>query len=112
MYDEIFIPWRELVTIMYDRNLDNRDDRVVKVLYTRDCTKRYVITEKNGMFTYELEYIQRFDDDEWRYICNIEDALPALWVPFHNDSRKSLFDSMDDLMKDLVSQPEYIKHFK
>lgn len=111
MNDEVFIPWRELVTIMYDRNLDCRDDRVVQVLYATDSSKRYVVSEKNGMFTYELEFIERFDDDEWRYICSVEGALPAQWVPFHNDGRKSLFDSIDDLMKDLINQAEYSKYF-
>lgn len=111
MHDEVFIPWRELVSIMYDRDLDNRDYRIVKVMYTTDCTKRYVISEKNGMFFYELELIERFDDEDWRYICNVEGALPAQWIPFHNDNRKSLFGSLDELMNDLVKEPEYIKYF-
>ncbi len=111
MRDDTFFPWSEIVSMMYDRQLDNRDNRIVKVLYSTDSTKRYVVSENQNMYTYELEVIERLEDDEWRYICDVEGALPAQWVPFYNDSRKSLFDSMDELMKELVNQPEYKKFF-
>lgn len=111
MRDDTFFPWSEIVSMMYDRQLDNRDYRIVKVLYSTDSTKRCVVSENQNMYTYELEVIERLEDDEWRYICDVEGALPAQWVPFYNDSRKSLFDSMDELMKELVNQPEYKKFF-
>lgn len=111
MRDDTFFPWSEIVSMMYDRELDNRDGKVVRVLYSKDSTKRYVISQKQGLYTYELEVIERLEDDEWRYICDIEGALPAWWVPYSVGSRKSLFDSLEELTADLESQPEYIKHF-
>lgn len=112
MNDNNYILWSELVSMMYDRELDDREGKVLKVLYSRDSTKRYVISEHRGMYTYELEVIERLEDDEWNYICDIEGALPAQWVPYHKDCRKSLFENMDDLIKELEQEPEYIKCFQ
>lgn len=111
MRDDTFFPWSEIVSMMYDRELDNRADKVVEVLYSTDSTKRYVISEKQGGYTYELEVIERLEDDEWRYICDIEGALPAQWVPYFNDKLKPLFRDMDSLLNNLKAQSEYVKHF-
>ena len=73
---------------------------------------RYVILrEENGLFTYQLEAIYQYDEDEWKYICSHDNALPAMWEPFRGVVEKSIFKSTNDLLKELESEPEYKQYF-
>lgn len=103
-------PWSEIVEIMFDKNLGAFIDEVVSVVYSADKTMRYVVLkDKEGHFTYHLEVIYQFDDDEWKYICSQKDALPAMWEPIRHSG---LFAYETDLLKEMRTDPEYKQNFE
>ena len=100
--------WVNIVELLYDRNLDSFSDEVINVLYSKDKSMRYVILkDEKDIFTYQLEAIYQFDEDEWKYICSYDDELPAMWESYFGNVGSSLFANEEDLMNDLKSQPEY-----
>lgn len=104
--------WETVVEMMYDKQLDCFDDEVIRVIYSEDKSKRYLILKKpNGILTYLLEYICQFDDEEWNYISNQENALPAMWEPYYTDWGVSHFEKEEELMNELIHEPEYKQFF-
>ena len=106
-------PRAEIVEMMYDRCLDAFDDEVVSVVYSADKSMRYVILkDEKGLFTYQLEAIYQFDEDEWKYICSHNDALPAMWEPFRDIVGKSFYENEEELLKEMKEEPEYKQFFE
>ena len=104
--------WKSIVEMMRDKHLDAFADEVVDVIYSKDSSMRYVILrEENGLFTYQLEAIYQYDEDEWQYICSHDNALPAMWEPFRGIVGKSVFESTNELLKELKTEPEYKQYF-
>lgn len=104
--------WDTIVELLYDKNLDSFCDEVINVLYSKDNAMRYVVLkDEKGIFTYQLEAIYQFDEDEWKYICSYDGALPAMWESYLGNVGSSLFANEEDLMKELKSQPEYKQYF-
>lgn len=104
--------WNSIVEELYNMNLDAFSDEVINVFYSKDKSMRYVVLkDEKGIFTYQLEAIYQFDEDEWRYICSNDNALPAMWEPYSGHCGSSLFSNEDDLMNELKTQPEYKQHF-
>ena len=105
--------WETLIEMMHDKNLDAFADEVIEVVYSIDKSMRYVILKNDkGFFTYQLEAIYQYDEDDWKYICLHDNALPAMWEPFRGIEGKSLFDDINELKKELAVEPEYIRSFK
>lgn len=106
-------PWAEIVEMMYDKSLDAFVDEVVRVVYSADNTMRYVVLkDEKGLFTYQLEAIYQFDEDEWKYICSNNVALPAMWEPFSGIVGKSFFENEEELLKEMKEEPEYKQYFE
>ena len=104
--------WETVVEMMYDKNLDVFSDEFVKVIYSKDRSMRYVVLkDEKDFFTYQLEAIYQYDEDEWKYICSHDNALPAMWEPFRGIVGKSVFENMDELLKELKAEPEYKSYF-
>lgn len=104
--------WDKIVEMLYNKQLDSFCDEVINVLYSKDNLMRYVVLkDEKGIFTYQLEAIYQFDEDEWKYICLNDDALPAMWESYLGNCGSSLFANENDLMKELKSQPEYKQYF-
>ena len=104
--------WESIVKMMRDKHLDAFADEVEDVIYSQDCSMRYVILkDEDGLFTYQLEAIYQYDEDEWKYICSHDDALPAMWEPFRGIVGKSVFENTNELLKELKSEPEYKQYF-
>lgn len=104
--------WDAIVEMMRDKYLDAFADEVVDVIYSKDHSMRYVILkDEKGLFTYQLEAIYQYDEDEWKYICSDNDALPAMWEPFRGIVGKSVFESTNELLKELRAEPEYKQYF-
>ena len=57
------------------------------------------------------EAIYQYDEDEWEYICSHDNVLPAMWEPFRGIVRKSVFENIDELLKELKAEPEYKQYF-
>lgn len=104
--------WENVIEIMYDKHLDAFADEVVDAIYSKDRSMRYVVLkDDNSLFTYQLEAIYQFDENEWRYICSNDTALPAMWEPFKGIDSKSFFESIAELRKEMESEPEYKQYF-
>ena len=104
--------WEKIVELLYDKNLDSYCDEVINVLYSKDNSMRYVVLkDEKGIFTFQLEAIYQFDEDEWKYICSNDDALPAMWEPYLGNCGSSLFSNEKDLMKQIKFEPEYKQYF-
>ena len=104
--------WETVVEMMYDKDLDAFSDEVVKVVYSKDRSMRYVVLKDEKLFTYQLEAIYQYDEDEWKYICSHNNALPAMWEPYRGIVGKSVFENMDELLKELKAEPEYKSNFR
>ena len=104
--------WETIVEMMYDKHLDAFSDEVVKVIYSKDRSMRYVVLkDEKDFFTYQLEAIYQYDEDEWKYICSHDNALPAMWYPLIGIVDNSIFENMDELLKELKAEPEYKRYF-
>lgn len=105
--------WETIVKTMHDKGLDAFSDEVVKVIYSKNMSMRYVILkDESGIFTYQLEKIYQFDDQEWSYICSYDNAPAATWVPFEGVFRTSFFSNTEDLMREIKAEPEYKQYFE
>lgn len=105
-------PWETIVEIMYDKHLDAFCDEVVEVIYSKDKTMRFVVLKnENGLFTYQLEAIYQYDEDEWKYIFTDNNTLPAMWEPYRGFLSNSFFESIDQLHKEMKADPEYKQCF-
>ena len=104
--------WNKIVEMMYDKCLDAFADEVIQVIYSQDRTMRYVVLKsEKGLFTFQLEEIQQFDDDEWKYIFSEKDAMPAMWEPPCGYLNNSIFETKQDAIKELMSEPAYKQYF-
>ena len=88
-------------------------DEVVDVVYSKDKSMRYVVLKDDkGLFTFQLEAVYQFDEEEWEYICSNDDALPAMWEPFKGIIGSSFFENKDELFKEMAEEPEYKLYFE
>ena len=105
-------PWETVVEMLQDKHLDAFSDEVVKVIYSKDRSMRYVVLKnEKGFFTYQLEAIYQYDEDEWKYIYSYDNALPAMWEPFRGTVGKSVFENIGELLNELKAEPEYKQYF-
>ncbi len=105
-------PFEDIVEIMHNKSLDSYTGTVIDVIYSTDKTMRYVIasTEK-GLFCYSLEMIYPFDEDEWIYISQNENALPAMWAPHPDAINASLFETKEGALREIYAEPHYKNYF-
>ena len=83
-----------------------------EVIYSKDRWMRYVVLkDEKEFFTYQLEAIYQYDEDEWKYICSHDNVLPAMWEPFRGIVGKSVFENIDELLNELKAEPEYKQCF-
>mgnify|MGYP006865367396 CR=1 FL=1 len=102
----------EIVEMMYGMQLEAFGDKVVRVIYSSDRTMRYVILkDEKDLYTYQLEAIYQFDEEEWKYVSSKTNAVPAMWEPFHNALGSSIFSDEQDLLREMESEPEYKQYF-
>lgn len=106
-------PWAEVVEMMHDKSLDAFAIEVVRVMYSVDKTMRYVVLkDEKGLFTYQLEAIHQFDEEEWKYIFSNDGTLPATWEPFGESIGKSFFENEEELLKEMKAEAEYKQYFE
>lgn len=86
-------------------------DEIVKVIYSKDKLMRYIILKKeNGLYTYILERIEPYDEDEWEYLMSGLYAIPAMWIL--SNCSFSFFQTEDDAIKELKFESEYKQYFE
>ncbi len=104
--------WEDIVERLYDQYLDAFAGEVIEVIYSKDKSMRYVITEsEKGLFWYGLEAIYQFDEDEWKYIRKSDKALPAMWEAHPDCNYNSFFSSKDDALREINAEPYYKQYF-
>ncbi|MDE6058558.1 MAG: hypothetical protein K2G44_00745 [Clostridia bacterium] len=101
----------EIVEMMCRERLDDTEnEKVLNVIYSRDKWYRYVIVKSaKGFYTYYLEKIELFD--EYDLGCIPADDAPAYWESADN-ATKHVFATVDELMRELVVEPEYKAFFE
>ncbi len=103
--------WGEIVDRMYGQGLDAFSDEVYGVIYSCDRAMRYVILkDEKGFYSYCLEAIYQFDEDEWRYVCESKD-VPAMWEPHPEVKSSSLFDTKESALREMRAEPYYKNYF-
>ncbi|MBQ8302238.1 MAG: hypothetical protein IJX97_01650 [Clostridia bacterium] len=98
---------------MNDKQLDfGQDKDVHTVIYSKARDQRYVIVfdKTKEFFTYTLESIHLYDEEEWWYVCHRYDALPAYWSAIR-EAGTSFFGTFDEVMKEIKSEPTYKELF-
>ena len=101
--------WPEIVETMYKQSPSvSPDAELVKVIYSADREKRFYITKnlKYGFYQYQMEQLCPWDDEEWLFVSEDPDALPAEWTGFGN-SGGSFFGTAQEAWYELVNSPEY-----
>ena len=103
--------WNEIVELMHDKELNYNG--IVDVLYSIDKAHRYVIVEDDdGYLSFAFEKIELDDEDILDYFPP-SDEPPAYWTIDYQASRSiSIFDDINNLMRELKSQPEYKIYFE
>jgi hypothetical protein len=84
-------------------------DEVVKVIYSKENDKRFIIYKTpKGFYKVEFQAVTLLDDDEWNYICNVENAIGGYWSPIFYHS---VYGTVEDAVKELEATPEYKQYF-
>ena len=106
-------PFSEIVEMMYDKSLSFSEDlQLVKVIYNEEKTKRFILLKSvNGYYKYTYEELCLFDEEEWLYICNLENAFPAYWNPKDRSFAYSFFGTEEDALSMLMQEEEYKEYF-
>lgn len=105
-------PIEEIVETLYNKQLSFTDYEIVKVIYSSDKTKRFIILKSsNGFYKYTYEEICVLDEDEWKYCCNDANAYPAFWETRDKSSAYSFFGTENEAFLSMKQESEYILHF-
>lgn len=107
-------PIEEIANTLYGKQLSNFiDAEVVKVIYSVNKTKRFIILKSlKGFYKYTYEEIYVYDEDEWTCCCNDENAYPACWISKDKSSIFSFFGTEGEVLAVIMSESEYILYFK
>ena len=105
-------PIEEIVETLYNKQMSFTDYEIVKVIYSSDKTKRFIILKStNGFYKYTYEEICVLDEDEWKYCCNDANAYPAFWETRDKSSAYSFFGTENEAFLSMKQESEYILHF-
>ena len=109
----IIPPFPEIVEMMFDKGLSFSEDmQVIKVIYNEEKTRRFILLKSvNGYYKYTYEELCVFDEEEWMYICNQENAVPAWWNPKDHSFAYSFFGTEEEALTMLMQEGEYKQYF-
>lgn len=100
----------EIIEKMYDKSLGFQDE-IQKIIYSKDKSLRYVILKKeNGIFYYVFEKINLYDEEVPECLKNDPNAVPAYWNGF--STPRSFFGTLEDAVKNLKFEVEYMQYFE
>ena len=105
--------WDEIVTHMQGKELSFFADTIVRVIDSKDHSKRVIILRSDhGYYKTVYEEICVWDEDEWNYFCNDLDRYPAYWNPVESSiNTKSFYGTEEDAMKAITESHEYEMYF-
>lgn len=100
--------WDEVVENMYGKEMSHVDE-VVEVEYSLDKSKRYIVLKSDvGHYTYQLERLIAYDEDELNYFASVGDL--GFWLP-DSDGSIHFFDSAEHALSEMRQEPEYKAYF-
>ncbi|MBO5064831.1 MAG: hypothetical protein J6D06_01815 [Clostridia bacterium] len=103
----------EIAEELYNKSLSFEDYEVVKVLYNKDKTKRFILLKSsNGFYKYTYEEIYVYDAGEWNLCCNIPDSYPATWTPEDRKFGYSFFGTEQEAYTSMKQESEYLQYFE
>ena len=105
-------PREEITEALYDKEMSFTDYEIVKVIYSSDKTKRFIILKSsNGFYKYTYEEICFLDEKEFRNLCNDYIEYPAFWETRDKSSATSFFGTENEAFLSMKQESEYILHF-
>lgn len=107
-------PFCEIVEMMSDKGLSYSEDlQIIKVIYNEEKTKRYIVLKSvKGYYKYTYEELHVLDEEEWAYVCNLDNVNPAYWASMDRSSACSFFGTEDETISALYQEPEYKMYFQ
>lgn len=106
-------PIEEIVEELYGKSLSFCDYDVIKVIYTKDKTKRFILLKSHsGFYKYTFEEIFVFDEDEWSVCCDIPGKYPAYWSPNDRTFAYSFFGTEEEALSSMMQESKYLQYFK
>lgn len=106
-------PWEEIVQHMQDKDLSRSVDTLLRVIPSRDRSRRILILQSDsGFYKIAYEELHVYDADEWAYLWNILNRYPAWWEPTRSSlNTVSFYGTVDDAIKAIQESPEFKAHF-
>ena len=107
-------PWEEIVEHLQGKQLTFYDETVVRVITSKDRSKRILITKsENGFFKAIYEEIRVSDEEEWTYFCNDKcNRYPAWWEPVSATiNTTSFYGTEEEAMHCAFESIEYRTYF-
>ena len=103
----------EIAEELYNKSLSFEDYEVIKVIYNKDKTKRFILLKSsNGFYKYTYEEIYVYDTDDWNLCCNIPDSYPATWIPIDRKFGYSFFGTEQEAYTSIKQESEYLQYFE
>lgn len=105
--------WEEIVDHMQGKEISFFADAVVRIILSKDRTKRIIILQSDhGYYKTVYEEIRVWDEDEWNYFCNDPDRYPAYWESVASSiNSKSFYGTEDDAVAAVADSHEYKTYF-
>ena len=105
--------WNEIVEYMQGKELSFFSDTVVRVIESKDRTKRIIILQSdNGYYKMAYEEICVWDENEWKNYCKDPNIYPAYWNPAVSSiNNKSFYGSESDVFSAIIQSHEYQTYF-
>jgi len=105
------MPWEELVSAMYDRDIDKLSGKPVMVVYNEDRNRRFAVVKETKGYSYEFQCLRKYTKEDWFYINAVEGELPAAWESINEEKTHQIYKSSDEALKALKEADEYKTHF-
>ena len=103
----------EIAEELYNKSLSFKNYEVVKVIYNKDKTKRFILLKSlNNFYKYTYEEIYVYDRDEWNLCCNFPDSYPATWIPKDRKFGYSFFGTEQEAYTSMKQESEYLQYFE
>lgn len=105
--------WEEIVEHMQGKDLSNFTDKVIRVIPSKDRSKRILILQsKSNYFKTVYEEIRVFDNEEWAYASNTPNRYPAWWETVSSPiNNSSFYGTEEDAVSALSGSIEYQMYF-
>ena len=105
--------WDEIVTHMQGKELSFFTDTIVRVIVSKDHTKRVIILRSDhGYYKVVYEEIHVWDEDEWLYCSSDPNGYPAYWEQLGSSiNSKSFYGTEAEAIHAVSESHEYKMYF-